>query len=540
MGKSLIMCAKESQHLYDSLIVAAKINGEIHDLQTSYAEADEIRFVTRDSPHGWTIYRRSVLFLLIAAVNQLEKRAEVIAKFTVNKGLYCEIKMPNAAIEPAFIEKIEAQMREMIAANLPIVKRSISREDAIDLFRRQGRDGKVQLLSALSNETISIYTCEDCSDYLYGPMLYETGELGLFELDYEPDGVLIRTPDEMTQGHIRQRINQPKFGSILAESKEWADILECRFISDLNRMNKEHQIGELIRISEGLQEKRIAQIADHIAANQENIRIILIAGPSSSGKTSFAQRLRIQLRVNGLRPVMISLDDYFLNREDTPLNEKGEYDYESLDALDTKLFNENMLNLLAGREVQIPRYNFITGKREWKEDAFLAIQKDQPIIIEGIHGLNEYLTKAIPRINKYKIYISALTQLNIDAHNRIPTTEVRFLRRLVRDYQFRGAKALKSIRQWPDVRAGEEKYIFPFQEDADALFNSALIYEIGVLKAYAVPLLSEIKQMEEGYTEARLILRFLQYVDSIDNTDDIPNNSILREFIGKSVFFPQA
>ena len=540
MGKSLIMCAKESQHLYDSLIVAAKINGEIHDLQTSYAEGDEIRFVTRDSPHGWTIYRRSVLFLLIAAVNQLEKRAEVIAKFTVNKGLYCEIKMPNAAIEPAFIEKIEAQMREMIAANLPIVKRSISREDAIDLFRRQGRDGKVQLLSALSNETISIYTCEDCFDYLYGPMLYETGELGLFELDYEPDGVLIRTPDEMTQGHIRQRINQPKFGSILAESKEWADILECRFISDLNRMNKEHQIGELIRISEGLQEKRIAQIADHIAANQENIRIILIAGPSSSGKTSFAQRLRIQLRVNGLRPVMISLDDYFLNREDTPLNEKGEYDYESLDALDTKLFNENMLNLLAGREVQIPRYNFITGKREWKEDAFLAIQKDQPIIIEGIHGLNEYLTKAIPRINKYKIYISALTQLNIDAHNRIPTTEVRFLRRLVRDYQFRGAKALKSIRQWPDVRAGEEKYIFPFQEDADALFNSALIYEIGVLKAYAVPLLSEIKQMEEGYTEARLILRFLQYVDSIDNTDDIPNNSILREFIGKSVFFPQA
>ena len=540
MGKSLIMCAKESQHLYDSLIVAAKINGEIHDLQTSYAEGDEIRFVTRDSPHGWTIYRRSVLFLLIAAVNQLEKRAEVIAKFTVNKGLYCEIKMPNAAIEPTFIEKIEAQMREMIAANLPIIKRSISREDAIDLFRRQGRDGKVQLLSALSNETISIYTCEDCFDYLYGPMLYETGELGLFELDYEPDGVLIRTPDEMTQGHIRQRINQPKFGSILAESKEWADILECRFISDLNRMNKEHQIGELIRISEGLQEKRIAQIADHIAANQENIRIILIAGPSSSGKTSFAQRLRIQLRVNGLRPVMISLDDYFLNREDTPLNEKGEYDYESLDALDTKLFNENMLNLLAGREVQIPRYNFITGKREWKEDAFLAIQKDQPIIIEGIHGLNEYLTKAIPRINKYKIYISALTQLNIDAHNRIPTTEVRFLRRLVRDYQFRGAKALKSIRQWPDVRAGEEKYIFPFQEDADALFNSALIYEIGVLKAYAVPLLSEIKQMEEGYTEARLILRFLQYVDSIDNTDDIPNNSILREFIGKSVFFPQA
>ena len=214
-----------------------------------------------------------------------------------------------------------------------------------------------------------------------------------------------------------------------------------------------------------------------------------------------------------------------------------QYDYESLEALDTKLFNQNMISLLAGHKVQIPRYNFISGMREWKEDAFLSINDDQPIIIEGIHGLNEYLTKDIPRINKYKIYISALTQLNIDAHNRIPTTEVRFLRRLVRDYQFRGAKALKSIRQWPDVRAGEEKYIFPFQEEADVLFNSALIYEIGVLKAYAVPLLSEITQGEEGYTEARLILRFLQYVDEIDDVDDIPNNSILREFIGKSVFF---
>ena len=234
---------------------------------------------------------------------------------------------------------------------------------------------------------------------------------------------------------------------------------------------------------------------------------------------------------------MISLDDYFLNREDTPLNEKGQYDYESLEALDTKLFNQDMIDLLAGKKVQIPRYNFITGMREWKDDTFLSIQADQPIIIEGIHGLNEYLTKDIPRINKYKIYISALTQLNIDAHNRIPTTEVRFLRRLVRDYQFRGAKALKSIRQWPDVRAGEEKYIFPFQEEADVLFNSALIYEIGVLKKYAVPLLEEINCGEEGYTEARLILRFLQYVDEISAIDDIPNNSILREFIGKSVFF---
>ena len=537
MNNNLIMKAKEAQSSYSSLIVAAKINGEIRDIQTPVSDSDTIEFVEINSSQGWMIYRRSVLFLLITSLNQIEKNAEVIAKFTVNKGLYCEIKLPNRTIDASFIQEIDRQMRKMIALNLPIVKHYIPRQDAIDLFQKLGRKGKVNLLSALSKPLISIYTCAEYSDYLYGPMLYETKELGLFELDCEPDGVLIRTPDEMTNGRVRERINQPKFGLILTESKAWADILECRFISDLNRINKENKMGELIRISEALQEKRIAQIADHISSHRKHIRLILIAGPSSSGKTSFAQRLRIQLRVNGLRPVMISLDDYFLNREDTPLNEKGQYDYESIDALDTKLFNQDMIGLLSGQKVQIPRYNFITGMREWKDDAFLSIQDNQPIIIEGIHGLNEYLTKDIPRINKYKIYISALTQLNIDAHNRIPTTEVRFLRRLVRDYQFRGAKALKSIRQWPDVRAGEEKYIFPFQEDADVLFNSALIYEIGVLKKYAVPLLEEINCGEEGYTEARLILRFLQYVDEISAIDDIPNNSILREFIGKSVFF---
>ena len=538
MKKTLIMMAAEAQPYYSSLIVAAKINGEVRDIQTVYDDTDEIQFIELDTSLGWSIYRRSVLFLLIIAVNKIEQEAEVIAKFTVNKGLYCEIKTSGKDIDANFIDKVNKQMRQMIADNITIIKYTIPREEAIKLFQKSQRYGKVRLLSSLSTPIISLYICESYSDYLYGPMLPETKHLNRFELDYEPHGVLIRTPDEMTRGRIRKRVSQPKFEHILYESKEWANIMECRFITDLNLINEQGNMGELIRISEALQEKRIAQIADHISHYRENIRLILIAGPSSSGKTSFAQRLRIQLRVNGLRPIMISLDDYFLNREDTPLNEKGEYDYESLAALDTKLFNENMLALLSGKELQLPHYNFITGKREWREEDILSIQKDHPIIIEGIHGLNEHLTKDIPRINKYKIYISALTQLNIDAHNRIPTTEVRFLRRLVRDYQFRGSKALKSIRQWPDVRAGEEKYIFPFQEDADVLFNSALIYEVGVLKRYAVPLLAEIKRGEEGYMEARLILRFLQYVNEISETDDIPNNSILREFIGKSVFFP--
>ena len=538
MAQSLVSMAEKAQPQYSSRIVAAKINGEVRDIQTVYNDTDKIDFIELDTSQGWNIYRRSVLFLLIVAVYKLEQNAEVTAKFTVNKGLYCEIKVPGKNIDLNFIDQVDYQMRQMITENLPIIKYGISRKEAINLFKKLGRHGKVQLLSALPNSQISLYTCEGYSDYMYGPMLHETKALNQFELDYEPNGVLIRTPDEMTHGKIRKRIHQPKFGQILYESKEWADILECPFISDLNRINEQGRIGELIRISEALQEKRIAQIADHISAHRENIRLILIAGPSSSGKTSFAQRLNIQLRVNGLRPIMISLDDYFLNREDTPLNEKGEFDYESLAALDTTLFNKNMLSLLSGDNVQLPHYNFITGRREWRKEDILSIGKDQPIIIEGIHGLNEYLTKDIPRINKYKIYISALTQLNIDAHNRIPTTQVRFLRRLVRDYQFRGAKPLKSIRQWPDVRAGEEKYIFPFQEDADVLFNSALIYEIGVLKKFAIPLLKEINCEEEGYTEARLILRFLQYVDEISAIKEIPNNSILREFIGKPVFFP--
>ena len=531
------MMASEVQSKYSSPIVAVTIDDEVHDLQSSYTESEKIDFIEQNSQTGWLIYRRSVLFLLIVAVNKLNRHAEVIAKFTVNNGLFCEIKIPGNFVNEDFINKIDTLMRQMIAENIQIIKHSVSKKEAISYFQKIGKYGKVNLISSMKYSYISLYTCEGYSDYLYGPMVHEARGLDLFALDYEPNGVLIRTPDEMTNGKIRDRIYQPKFASILSESKAWADILECRYIADLNYINKNNMIGDLIRVSEALQEKRIAQIADHIFANHSNVRLILIAGPSSSGKTSFAQRLNIQLRVNGLHPIMLSLDDYFLNRDNTPINEKGEYDYECLEALDIKLFNKNMTDLLDGKSVQLPRYNFITGKREWNIEDTLSIQSDQPIIIEGIHGLNDKLTQDIPQKNKYKIYISALTQLNIDAHNRIPTTDIRFLRRLVRDYQFRGAKALKTIKQWPDVRAGEEHYIFPFQEAADIFFNSALIYEIGVLKKYAIPLLSEINRGEEGYTEARLILRFLQYVDEISSIEQIPNNSILREFIGNSVFF---
>lgn len=536
-GKTVREMAREAQKHFDSEIVAVELDHEIRDLQSEIGQAVQIEFIPLNSQQGWQIYQRSVVFLLITAVHELYPSAEVIAQFSANKGLFCEIRMSDRGLDEATVRRIEAYMRRIISENRPIRKESLSRERAVRLFKESKQIEKANLIAALEQPTVSIYRCGDFYDYLYGAMLPETQGLDRFALDFEAPGILLRTPDMETNGAVRERIPQPKLSHILSESKRWAQILHCNYVTDLNRANRNGQIGDVIRVSEALQEKRIAQIADHIAAEKEMLRLILIAGPSSSGKTSFAQRLRIQLRVNGLEPVSISLDDFFRPRVETPRNEKGEYDYECLGALDTELFNQDMLDLLAGREVILPRYNFITGEREWQADAPLAVNENQPIIVEGIHGLNEALSQSVPRDRKYKIYISALTQLNIDAHNRIPTTDARLMRRLVRDYQFRGAHALKTLRQWPDVREGEEKNIFPFQEEADVMFNSALIYELGILKKYAKPLLEKIPPEVPEHAKARRLLDFCTYFDDIQAEDEIPNNSLLREFIGKSVFF---
>lgn len=537
-GLTLREMAERAQAEFSSKIVAAELDGEVHDLQNDSKGVREVTFIPLNSKTGWQVYRRSVLFLLITAVHELYPEAEVVTQFTANKGLFCEIRqLTGHWRDMGQVEQIEQKMREIVAENRPIRKEVLSREAAVKLFEQSKQFEKAELIGNLQRSKVSLYRCGDFYDYLYGPMLYETGDLGRFALDFEPPGVLLRLPDEGTDGKIRERVPQPKLSQILYESKSWAKILHCNYVMDLNRANREGNIGEVIRVSEALQEKRIAQIADYITQHREGARLVLIAGPSSSSKTSFAQRLRIQLRVNGMEPVSISLDDYFLSRKDTPRNERGEYDFECLEALDTELFNRDMVDLLAGREVKLPRYNFLTGMREWPQVPPLKVTPDQPIIIEGIHGLNEKLSEAVPRAQKYKIYISALTQLNIDSHNRVPTTDARLLRRLVRDYQTRGAHALKTLKQWPDVRAGEEKNIFPYQEEADVMFNSALIYEIGVLKKYAEPLLETISHVVPEYAEARRLLDFCAYFDNITDEDEIPNNSLLREFIGKSVFF---
>ncbi|WP_288620972.1 nucleoside kinase [Mitsuokella multacida] len=529
--------AADYQQEYASRIVAVKLDNTLHDLQTPVGKSRSIEFVELESEEGWIIYRRSVEFLLVMAVHKLYPEAEVAAMFRANNGLYCEISVPGKKLTEVMVQAIEAEMRRLVEEDRPIVKEVLEREAAVKLFKETKQVEKANLIASLKLPKVSIYRCGDYYDYLYGAMIGSTGHLGKFALDIFESGVLLRTPDLKSKGEVPPSVPQPKLSEVLTEAKNWANILRCRYVTDLNRAIRSGRISEVIRVSEALQEKHIAEIADYIAKHRQKLRLILIAGPSSSGKTSFAQRLRVQLQVMGLRPFSISLDNYFVNREDTPKTPAGAYDYECLEALDVDLFNKDMFALLKGESVVLPRYNFKTGEREWEGQTPLTLEKSQPIIVEGIHGLNEKLTAAIPREYKFKIYVSALTQLNIDSHNRIPTTDARLIRRLVRDYQFRGASALKTLKQWPDVRQGEEKYIFPYQEEADVMFNSAMIYELSALRRYAVPMLEAVTPDVPEYTKARRLLDFCQYFLDLPDEEDVPNNSILREFIGKSVFF---
>ena len=532
---TLLELAQEVQKKGEPLIVAARVDNVLRDLQTSVGDFHTIELVDTRSEFGRRIYRRSVVFLLIMAVRELYPEAEVVVQFTAHKGLYCAIQSPFDVTE-SVVRALEQRMREIVAENRPIVKKRLQREEVVQLFKKSEQIEKANLVMSLETEKASLYYCGEFYDYLFGPMVSATGVLDKFALDAMPGGVLLRTPEPSAPEIVPAFKAQPKFGSILMEAERWASVLHCDYVSDLNRYIRRGEVADIIHVSEALHEKKIAEIADHIASNIKELRLILIAGPSSSGKTSFAQRLRIQLRVNGIEPVSISLDDYFRNWEDTPRTKEGAYDFENIGALDVELFNDHLVRLLNGEEVILPHYNFLTGKREVGSE-HLSIAPTSPLIVEGIHGLNEALTASVPRGKKYKIYISALTQLNIDAHNRIPTTDARLLRRMVRDYQFRGAYALKTLRQWPDVRAGEEKNIFPFQEEADAMFNSALIYELAVLKRYAVPLLEMVPRDVPEYTKANRLLDFCRCFSDITEEYDIPNNSLLREFIGKSIFF---
>ena len=530
--------ADEWQDKYQYRIIAAKVDNRIKGLQMPIGTYKKLDFIDMSSTEGQRIYRRSVLFIFILAVRMLYPHAIAKVKFSANKGLYCEIALLDG-LNKNKADLIAAKMSEIISQAYPVQKKNMSCEKAVALFKDSGQKATALLLQESKKAFVSLYYCAGFCDYIYGELVHNTSVLGAFALDFYPPGILLRTPLNPEPEKVPPFLEQPKLVNIMDESKQWAKILRCDYVYELNDYIKNGYADDIVRVSEALQEKKIAYIADYIAQRKNTLRLITIAGPSSSGKTSFAQRLMVQLRVNGVNPVSISLDDYFCARELTPKNEKGEFDFENIHALDIDLFNEHLTRFMSGEEVVIPRFDFVVGHRTWRGCRPIHLDQGQPIIIEGIHGLNEQLTSAIPRANKYKIYVSALTQINVDVHNRIPTTDARLIRRLVRDYRTRGSSALHTLKIWPVVREGEEKNIFPFQEEADIMFNSAMIYEIAVLKKYVKPLLERISPELPEYSKACQILDLCQYFNSIDNDEAIPNNSILREFIGKSCFFKE-
>jgi uridine kinase len=533
-GTTLLAVSREFADRHATEIVAAKVNNDIKDLQTELSGDCTVEFIDIASDNGIRVYLRSLSFVMVTATRDLFPDGEVTVEHSLSKGLYCELNL-GREITAEDVAGLEKRMTELIAEDRPFERRSLPRAEAIALFEAAGQKEKVRLLSQLSRENVSIYYCGQHYDYFYGTMTPSTGYLKVFELKYYPPGFILRFPEKDATGRLPAFTDQPKLFKIFQEAEQWGQILRCPYVANLNEFVEAGQAAEIIRIAEALHEKKLAHIADYISENCGRVRVILVAGPSSSGKTTFAQRLNVQLRVNGLRPVPISLDDYFVDRAHTPRDEKGDYDFESIEAIDLDLFNEHLVRILKGEGVKIPTYDFMTGQREYR-GRLIQIEPDQPLIIEGIHGLNERLTRAVPRDQKVKIYISALTQLSIDNHNRIPTTDTRLIRRIVRDSQFRSHDALKTLRVWPSVRRGEDRNIFPFQEEADIMFNSALIYELGVLRTCAEGLLGQIGPEHPEYSEAKRLLNFLGYFEPIAD-DDIPANSLIREFLGRSCFF---
>lgn len=517
-------------------VVAATVNNLLIDLRSELECDCQVQFVDISSEEGIRVYHRSVIMLVMRAISEVLPGSNALIQHTLGNGVYGEINY-HRPLKDRDITRIERQMRYIIEADEPITRKKVSREDAERMFTEAGQTEKISLLKQLSQEEILLYCCGGYYDFCLGPLAPSTGYLKNFRLRFYLPGFILELPKKEKPNEIPPYVEQGKLANIHFEAKKWANILKVNNVVSLNEVVLKNGMGEVInlmRVSEAFHEKKIINIADQITENIDRIRIILIAGPSSSGKTSFAQRLSVQLQVNGIKPVAIALDDYFVDRELTPKDEDGNYDFESIDAIDSALFNDHLIKLIQGEEIKLPYFNFKTGKREYHGER-LRLDPSDLVIVEGIHGLNDMLTKSVPKGRKFKVYVSALTQINLDNQNRIPTTDVRILRRIMRDHRCRGRSAIETIRLWPSVRRGEEKNIFPFQESADVMFNSALPYELAVIKQSVEPVLKEITPDNPEYAEAQRLLAFLNYFVPL-NVDDVPLNSIIREFVGGSCF----
>lgn len=478
------------------------------------------------------IYERSARLILLLALRDVCPGAAVRIEHSIGHGVYMNVS--GVSLTAALVRRIEQRMHEIAEQDLPIVKSRWTRQQAIEHFAAQGQEDTVRLLSYRPFEHFDVYTCDGLSEYFYGDMAASTGEIRSFALRFYYPGMVLLLPGDDLSGPPAPFAERPQLMRTYAEANEHSRILQCESAADLNDIIARGDARAFIRVNEALQERAIAQIAERIVAR--GARVVFIAGPSSSGKTTFANRLSIQLRVSGKRPVAISLDNYYLNREDVPLGEDGTPDLECLESIDVPLFNEQLVDLLDGREVELPKYSFYTKRRE-AQGMKMRVSQDDILIVEGIHGLNDKLSCDIPSELKFRVYVSALTQLNLDCHNRIRTTDVRLMRRMVRDNRTRATSAIETMQMWDKVRAGEEKYIFPFQEKADVMFNTSLLYEIAVLKKYAYPMLHAIEKDSPYYTRSRRLCKFLHYFKDLDEESEIPPISILREFIGGCSFY---
>ncbi len=514
-------------------VLLANVDGKDEELTYLLDRDCVVRLLDMRTYSANLVYQHSLSLIYLKAVMDVLGDLSVEIENSLNKGLYTEIKTPEPITEEQ-IAAVEQRMHELVKADLPIVREVYSRQEAIEIWGSYNYPEKSRLLEHAEDvETAKFYTLEGYRNFFYGLMTPSTCYVEHFELRKYRRGVLLRFPHPSHPDRIPAFEDDKKLYGAFGEANKWQHLLDILYLEDLNEKIRHGEAKDLILLSEALHEKKIAEIADRIT--KEKRRIILIAGPSSSGKTTFARRLCVQLRVNGLQPLYMGTDDYFVERCDTPLGEDGKPNYENLDALDIDLFNDNMNRLLAGEKVDLPEFDFLEGKKKYGR-RITSIRSNQPIVIEGIHALNDILTEKIDEEQKFRIYISPFTQLNIDVHNRVPTTDARMLRRIVRDYKFRGHSAAQTIALWPKVRTGEDVNIFPYNGRADVLFNSALVYELSVLKKYAQPLLEAVGPEEEEYSEAVRMLKFIRFFDVIDEEQYIPNNSIMREFIGGSVF----
>lgn len=532
VGSTLSEVFSASELKMDHGPVCARVNNKVQGMHYRLYNDKDVEFLDMRTGSGSRTYTRTLFFICCKAINDLYGNVEVRIDIPVSKGYYVHVRL-GRDITADDVARIRCRMQEIIDADTPIRRRMVTAEEAIRLFSEKGDMSKVKLLKGQGKLYTVYYQIDDFIDYFYGALLTSTSEVYLFDLVAYSDGMLLRVPSREDPGQLCPMPRQQKMFDVFKEHHEWQNIIGLRTVGDLNDAVDKGFATDIINVNEALQEKKIARIADQIAARHD-VKLVLLAGPSSSGKTTTCKRLSIQLLTCGLKPLQISLDDYFIDRDKTPLDANGEYDYESIHALNIDLINEQFNALFKGEEIELPRYNFQAGKSE-KSGKRLKLGPNDIVVVEGIHALNPELTAQIPEQQKFRVYVSALTTILLDEHNYIPTTDNRLLRRIIRDYKYRGVSAQESIHRWPSVRAGEERWIFPYQENADAMFNSAMLYELAVIKQQAEPLLEQVPENCEEYAEAHRLLKFLRYFHAISYRQLAPT-SLLREFLGGSSF----